>query len=279
MARNLRDQVIIITGGGTGIGAATARAAAAEGMHVVLNGRRADKLEEVAEEVRKFGRKTLVVPGDVAAAGVNDELLQRTTRELGGYYAVFASAGYGYFQPMHTQNESAMRRIFEVNFFAACELITQAARELIAGGKQGHLLMCSSALARFTLPCMGAYSATKAAQHHICRAMRMELRQYGIEVSSVHPVTTLTEFFDVEPKYTETAGTFRPKKRGIAVGPKPQPPSTVATAVLRCLKYPRPEVWTSRMARYGAAIMTIAPRFMDFIGAQAMPDRDDSAER
>ena len=90
--------------------------------------------------------------------------------------------------------------------------------------------MCSSAVARFTLPRYGAYCATKAAQAHMCRAMRVELRPHHIEVSSVHPITTTTEFVDVAQRRSGA----RPGETDIIHQvPKPfiQTPERVARAV------------------------------------------------
>ena len=75
MARDLTDQVIVITGASSGIGAATAVACARAGMDVVLNGRDAVRLEEVARQVRATGRGAEPVAGDITDAGLNTRLL------------------------------------------------------------------------------------------------------------------------------------------------------------------------------------------------------------
>jgi short-subunit dehydrogenase len=261
--RSLTNRNIIITGASSGIGAATAVACANAGMDVVLNARRADKLESVAERVRGAGRAAVVVEGDVGHEDTTSRLLDAVERRFGHIDVVFANAGYGVDRPMHEISDADLREIFEVNFFAAVELISAAAQRLIAAQRPGHLLMCSSCVSKFTLPGYGAYSATKAAQNHVCRAMHLELATHDIPVSSVHPISTRTEFGDVA---AERSGKAPNHGRDPDHAPRGfvQTPERVADAVVRCLRKPTPEVWTSTMTRFAASLFTFAPRLQDF---------------
>ena len=259
---NLQGKVAVITGGSSGIGAATARALAAEGMDLVLAARRADRLTTVAQSIRAMGRRVETVEIDVAAPNASNSLLDAAERAFGRFDVVFANAGYGMERAHHDTPEADLRHMFEVNFFASTDLITQAARRLIAADRKGHLLMCSSCLAKFTLPYYGAYAATKAAQGMMCRAMRFELEPHGIEVSSVHPVTTVTEFFEQSAARSglQATGSKVPDH-----APKffVQPPERVANAIVRCLKRPRSEVWTSLAVRLAAGFITAFPGMFD----------------
>lgn len=260
MAVQLRDRVIIITGASSaGIGAATAEQCARAGMHVVLNARREDRLEQTAERVRRHGVDAALVVGDVADPETTPRLIETALEHFGGFYAVFANAGYGMERAALDFSLDELRRIFDVNFFAAVDLVQQAGRRLREHHQPGHLLMCSSCLSRFTIPFYSAYSATKAAQAHVCSAMRAELKGAGIHVSSVMPITTQTEFHQ-----TVMAG------NGATIGTDELPkhasklfvhrPERVARAVLRCLERPKPEVWTSALVRFAAALFTLSPR-------------------
>jgi short-subunit dehydrogenase len=275
MAIDLRNRVLVVTGASSGIGAAAAIACAEAGMDVVLNGRRAAQLRTVAEQVRGCARAAEIVVGDVTEAGLNARLLDTAEQRFGRFDVVLANAGYGFKQPEHTLAIAELRAIFEVNFFAAFELLREAARRLLAQHRPGHLLMTSSAVAKFTLPNFGAYSATKAAQNHLCRAMRMELRGRGIEVSCVHPITTRTEFFARSAREGESPAEPR-LSRGRAL-PQTQPgwlvqsPEKVARAIVRCLRRPTPEVWTSIPARWMAGLVTMFPRLLDVVAGRVGP--------
>jgi short-subunit dehydrogenase len=258
----LRGKVAVITGGSSGIGAATARAVVAEGMRVVLAARRLERLHDVAASIRAQGGEVHAVAIDVAAPGASAQLLDAGERAFGRFDMVFANAGYGMERAHHETSEADLRQMFEVNFFASTDLVTQAARRLIAANRPGHLLMCSSCLAKFTIPYYGAYAATKAAQAMMCRAMRFELEPHGIEVSSVHPVTTMTEFFE-QSASRSGLGTHGSKVPDHAPKFLVQPPDRVARAIVACLKRPRSEVWTSLAVRLAAGFITAFPGMFD----------------
>ncbi len=274
MARVLTDQVIIITGASSGIGAATAIQCAKAGMDVVLNARRADRLEQVAAQICELGRHAKIVVGSVTDEGMTEQMLDAAQDAFGRFDVVFANAGYGFERSVVQMDDQELRQIFDVNFFASFDLIREAAKRLISDERPGHLLMCSSCLAKFTLPFFSAYSATKAAQNHFCRAMRLELARYNIEVSSVHPITTTTEFFEVSNQLSGKAdktSTVPDHASKMFV----QTPERVARAIVRCLGKPRPEVWTSHIVRSVAGVMTAFPWFFDLVVRKQAKGRRD----
>jgi short-subunit dehydrogenase len=264
MPVDLADKVMVITGASAGIGAATAIQCAEAGMDLVINARRSDRLESVAQRIQQIGRRVECVVGDVTDKNLSERLLDVAESRFGGFYAVFANAGVGLDKSAIETHEHDLRRIFEVNFFASVELIQTAARRLIEAERPGHLLMCSSSIAKFTIPRHSAYSATKAAQNHVCRAMRIELAHEHINVSSVHPITTDTEFFDVSAKRSD-----RPPGASRSIDRVPrmyvQSSQRVARAIVKCLRRPHPEVWTSFTVRLAAALFTFSPRLCDLM--------------
>jgi short-subunit dehydrogenase len=279
MARTLTDKVIIITGASSGIGAATAVECARAGMDVVLNARRADRLASVAEQVRQLGRREVRIVGDVTDAGISERMLDAAETEFGRFDAVFANAGYSRNLMVLDESDEEVRHLFEVNFFAALDLIRTAASRLIDQGRPGHLLMCSSCLSKFALPLHASYSATKACQNAYCSAMRHELRAHGIYVSSVHPITTRTEFFETAAKLSghddRTTG-LPDHTPGFLV----QRPERVARAVVKCLRRPRPEVWTSLFVRTAAGLMTMFPWMYELgVGFQTRKELEEVRRR
>ena len=273
MARQLIDRVIVITGASSGIGSATALACAQAGLDLVLNARRVDQLQDVADQVRQRGRRAELVVGDVTEPGMSARLLDTAEQHFGRFDAVFANAGFGVKRCVTDLAEPELREIFEVNFFAATDLLREAARRLIAARRRGHLLMCSSCVARFTLPEYGAYCATKAAQAHVCAAMRLELEPYDIKVSSVHPITTITEFVEVAHR---RSGLPTGQADIIHQVPKPfvQSSQRVARAVVACLRKPKPEVWTSHTVRWLAGAATACPSLLDAFMRRRLRGRD-----
>ncbi len=274
MSISLADKVIIITGASSGIGAATALACSAAGMPVLISGRNEERLASVAQQIEAQGRPVKMVLGDITEPDLSQRLLDTAQQHFGGFYAVFANAGVALDQPLYRMGMEEVRRHFDINFFSSTDLIIRAAQRLIAASQSGHLLSCSSCVAKFTLPGHGVYSATKAAQNHVSRALGMELQDRDIYVSSVMPITTRTDLFS-------TAATQRGLDGSKHKLPKHAPrffvqtPERVARAIVKCLRSPRPEVWTSLTVKLSAAFLTLAPRFADAVLRRSATDWKD----
>jgi short-subunit dehydrogenase len=253
------------------------------GHDLVLVARRRDRLHSVLSRASDAAGRLVraeLVTEDVAAPGANARILDAAERAFGRFDVVYANAGYGAEQPMHAMSAADLRAMFETNFFSSVELATESARRLIAARRRGHLLLCSSCVAKFTLPAFGAYSASKAAQAHVARAMAYELRDHGIMVSSVHPVTTATEFFDVvrdrmEPGAEQQYSIHDMSKFFV------QRPEKVARAIARSIGRPRTEIWTSFPTRLAAGFITAFPGcstwrsgFRAAAARRAPPERD-----
>lgn len=255
MARDLTDQVIAITGASSGIGAATAVACAQGGMHVALNARRQDRLEEVARQITPSGRQALVIGGDVDRDDDVNRFIDQTQSHFGRLDAVFANAGYGLYAAVDAATDEQVRAIFETNFFGTLRVIRAAVPVMRAQGR-GHILICSSAVSEIGLPMYGMYCATKAAQDSVASAMRAELADQGIDVSSVHPVGTSTDFYEATRIRSNES-----KSRYNTPSALVQTPEKVAKSIVRCLRKPKPEVWPQPWSRIGLAIVTAVPAF------------------
>ncbi len=255
----LAGKPVAITGASSGIGRAAAVACARAGMPVCVGARRTDKLEEVVREITRAGGRAVAVACDVTNPADCRAMVERTVESFGSIYAVFANAGYGFERAVHETTDAELREIFETNFWGSINIIRPALERMLEAGS-GHVLWCSSCLAKVGVPYSAAYSATKAAQDHFGRAMRHELGPRGIHVSTVHPVGTSTELWQVVERRSggRTAVAGKPSRAFL------QTPETVADAVVRCLRRPRGEVWTSTTVRLLFALVTAAPRLGDF---------------
>jgi len=254
----LAGRPVCITGASSGIGRATALACARAGMPVAASARREELLDELVGEIRAAGGRAEAVVADVAEEGSGEAVARACERAFGPPYAVFANAGYGYEAAHHETDPSTVRAIFETNVFGTLRLIDAALPGMLERGA-GHVLVCSSCLSALPTPFYGAYSATKSAQHHLASAMRVELRDRGVFVSTVHPVGTRTAFFEEAARRSESPRFLRAGRDG----PFMQSPERVARAVVRCLERPRAEVWTSLAARLSLNLSAVAPGLRD----------------
>jgi short-subunit dehydrogenase len=231
---------------------------------VLLTARREDKLTKVAERIRSAGGTAETLSADVTSTEDCERAVERCIERFGSIYSVYANAGYGFETPVHecltdAPKDDRIRAIFETNFFGSLNAIRPALPRMIEAGA-GHVLICSSSIGKFTVPRFGPYCASKAAQWHIARAMNAELRTKGVFVSSVHPIGTKTEFFDEAAKRSggkslteNTPDLFM------------QPAEKVAKAIVKCLRKPRAEVWTSTPVKLIAGVLTAAPNATDWL--------------
>jgi short-subunit dehydrogenase len=266
MAIDLKGKPIVIAGASSGIGRATAIACARAGMPVVLGARRMSKLEEVAREIESLGGRAAAIECDVSKEGECEKLIELCAERFGPLYAAYANAGYGFEATSLDTGTQRWREIFEVNFFGTIRLLDAAIPTMLSE-KRGHALICSSCLGRFPTPLYAAYTATKAAQHHLGRAMDVELRGRGVRVSTVHPIGTRTEFFDTAHSKSEDAK-FTKRTPRFAM----QHPETVAKAIVKCLRRPKPEVWTSFPTRTAIGIAAMFPKATDAVMRRMMRD-------
>jgi len=265
---NLNDKPILISGASSGIGAATAIACAKAGMKIGLMARREDRLEQVAQRIGQ--ENCCVIVGSVDSDDDCKRAIEECESRFGPMYSVLANAGYGSEQPCHDMSIDDIRAMFETNFYGSLRLVLPA----IAAFKErncGHAIMVASCLSKIGLPQYGAYCATKAAQDHFCRAMRLELHNTGVHVSSVHPIGTKTEFFDEAAK--RSSGSLKltnSSQRGM------QSPEKVAKAIVHCLGKPKGEVWTSLPVRLAVAATVAMPGFTDWGLRRVMKKRKDN---
>jgi short-subunit dehydrogenase len=247
-------KVILITGASSGIGAETAVAAGHAGMRVALAARRVDRLTEMAERVRQAGGQALVVPADISDGAQARTMVQRTLEHFGTIDVLFANAGFGYFGPT-LSDEATELAVWQTNYFGTLRCIREVL-PIMRARKSGHILVCSSVVARTGLPYYSAYAATKAAEDAFIRSLQLELEPAGIVVSGVYPGGTKTEW---------SKNVARHSRRDAVKENTPSmfmdSPERVARAVIRCINRPKPEVWPSRPSHVMTAIWTMFPRF------------------
>lgn len=260
MADELYDGVIVITGASSGIGAATALACARAGMHVAMGARRIERLKDLAGQIAQLGRQALPLHCDVNDGNAVKALCDTTFKTFGRIDVAFANAGYGLCLPVLDTTFQQQREIFDTNYFGTVRLIKAAVpymRQTPNG--LGHIFVCSSVVSELGPALHGPYAATKAAQDCLAQALRIELQPEGMFVTTVHPVGTRTEFFETSSKLSNAQATDNTPPCMM------QTPEKVADCIVDAIRSPRPEVWPKPIARYGVGLMTMFPRFANWI--------------
>ena len=192
------ERVLIITGASTGIGAATARHAAAAGWRLVLAARSEDKLRALADELggdeRAIARRC-----DVAVWEDQEALVRAALDAFGRVDAVFANAGFGAKRGFLEETPEHWKSMVDTNVTGVAFSVRAALPHFNERG-EGHFVLTSSVAGRRPLP-GSLYAATKHAVGAIGEGLRQELRQDGsrVRVTLIEPGLVATPFFDTPP--------------------------------------------------------------------------------
>ncbi len=244
----LHDKVAIVTGGSSGIGRATALALAEEGVHVSLAARTESVLCEVADDIRSLGCEALAVPTDVTCREQVDGLVAETMARWGRVDILVANAGVYVRSPIRELTVADVRRSMAVNFYGVLHTVLAAQPHMLERGS-GHIVLVSSLDGKIGLPQDAPYVAAKFALAGYGDVLRQELRQAGVQVTSVFPGrvdTPMIETLEV-PLISSKI-----------------PPEAVAKAIVSVLRWPRPEVIIPFRGRLLHWVNVLSPRFGDW---------------
>lgn len=193
----MEDRVLLITGASSGIGAATARAAAEKGYRLVLAARSVDKLDALAEEIGTD--RVMTVSCDVTSMGDQQAMVEQALERFGRLDAVFANAGRGGSPGGFSGADPEEWKDMLLTNVYGLGLTLQATLPALKES-QGHMLLTGSAAGRATIP-GSMYSASKWAVTGIGYNLREELRGTGMRVTLIEPGMVDTPFFDEPPAH------------------------------------------------------------------------------
>ena len=179
----LKDKTAIITGGGSGIGLATARAFCKEGAKVILFGRRKEKLISAADEL---GDSVLIIQGDMNHNDDLDQLINKTLNNFKGIDILVNSAGLFNGAPLHEISDSQWDGIMDINIRSIFQL-TRRVLPIMMAQKSGSIVHISSILSLIAVPQVAAYNVSKGALNQFSRSIAVEYGSYGIRSNSICP--------------------------------------------------------------------------------------------
>jgi 3-oxoacyl-[acyl-carrier protein] reductase len=188
--RDLNGIVVGITGASSGIGAATARALAAEGASVVLGARRKDRLAELAEEL---GSQVAVVELDVRQPADSQRLVDQAIDTFGKLDAIVVNAGVGMYGGIMDLSDEQLTEMIDTNVAGTIWPIRAAVPKFLDSGG-GDIVIVASVAGLRGAGDEAVYAATKHAQVGLAGGLDRELREKNIRVSTIAPGGTATEF-------------------------------------------------------------------------------------
>jgi NAD(P)-dependent dehydrogenase (short-subunit alcohol dehydrogenase family) len=174
-------KVVVIVGGNSGIGLASAKAFAAEGAHVVISGRNAATLRSAAQEI---GPAAVAIQSDIADLQQIGTLMQEVQRRHGRIDVLFVNAGIGAFLPIEKVTERDWEEIIGVNLKGVFFTVQKALPMMKTGGS---IVITSSIGGRMGIPTNSVYAASKAGVRALGRNFAAELVGRGIRVNVVSP--------------------------------------------------------------------------------------------
>ena len=268
--KDLADQVIVITGGSSGIGLVTARLAAKRGARLVLNARNEVALQQITSEINQAGGQAIGVAGDVGKFEDVKRIGDAAVERYGGLDTWVNNAGVSIYGQVLDQSLEDQRRLFDTNYWGVVHGSMIACGHLRTRGG-GALINVGSVLSDRAIPIQGTYCASKHAVKGYTDALRMELEEEGAPIS-----VTLIKPSAIDTPYIHHAKNLLPVE---PLNPPPvYAPETVAEAILHCAENPERDVIVGGGGKALTAMSYYAPRVTDKVMEATMFDLQKSDE-
>ena len=255
MKKRFENQVVLITGASSGIGAATAQLFAREGAICVLVARSEAKLQEVAKQLQSIGARTLVIPADVADRSQLDFVVAQVMEKFGHIDVLFNNAGKSYTGNIdQTAFIEHLEEMIQVDFLGSV-YATKAVLPIMLRQKHGHIINMSSVVGKKAFPKFTGYSSVMHAISGFTDGLRQELANTNIGVSIIHPALTQTPLLEK----VSAADMPEPFK-----AMTPIPVGKVAHAVVEGVYHNKAKITVPFQPRFLFFLDAIAVRFGDW---------------
>src|SRR5688572_6715283 len=252
--KQVKDQVIVITGASSGIGLATAKEAAARGARVVLNSRDPVDLSRAVGEIREDGGEAAMHVGDVADRSAMESLADTAISSFRRIDTWINNAGVSIYGEISEVDLQDARRLFETNYWGVVNGSLVAVEHLSTFG--GALINVGSVLSETGYPLQGHYAASKHAVKGFTDSLRLELEKHDAPVA-----VTLIQPGAIDTPYPAHARNYLPTE------PKHEAPvyapEVVADAILACAEKPRRNLRVGSSAKIYTAMEKVAPAIAD----------------
>ncbi len=192
---NLSGKALLITGGTSGIGRATALMAAKQGAKIVLSGRREREGNEVVNAIKSAGGQAAFFRADVTNEADVKALVEFTVKTYGRIDGAFNNAGIEQTGPIVEVTEADYRKVFDINVLGMIYSLKHEIPAMLSNGG-GSIVNTASVAGRIGMAGAGVYIASKHAVLGLTKTAAMEVAKQKIRVNAVSPAVIETEMFD-----------------------------------------------------------------------------------
>lgn len=255
-SRPFEQQVAIVTGASTGIGAAIAEALASTGAHVALAARSYDKLEHTAACCRQHGVQALSVPTDVSDQTQCQQLVDQTVKHFQQLDILINNAGISMRALFEEMDLSVMEQTMQINFWGTVYCTHAAMPYLLSS--QGWIVGVSSIAGFRGLPARTAYSASKFAMNGFLEALRTENQKTGLKVLTLCPGFTASNIRAAALNANGRPQGSSPRSEGAMMQPE-----TVAGAMIRAMQKGKKTLVLTRQGRLTVWLNKLINGLMD----------------
>jgi len=273
----LDQQTIVITGGSSGIGLATARIAAERGANVVIIARSAEGLETAAQGIRAEGGRCDTIQANVGSREDVAAAVEEVIARHGGFDTWVSNAGVGVYAKLEELSDEDHRQVFETNYWGVVHCATEALPHLKQRG--GALITTGSISSQMPAPVLSSYTASKYAVKGYIDSLRLELihDKAPVSVTLIQPSGINTPFASHALNQMDEAA---------KVPPPVYSPDLVAEAILRAAVHPTRDMIVGGAGRAMTLFARLVPDLADQVFARAFfatalrkgePNRSDAA--
>ena len=234
---DFKDKIVLITGASSGIGKETAIQFAKKGSKVILVARRKQKLEQIADDLKKSNISTLICECDVSDKLQVEKMSKLVLEKYGSIDILVNNAGFAIYGSVFDLTTEEIESQMATNYFGMIYCIKNFLPSMLEK-KSGHIINVASVAASFGLPGIASYCASKFAMLGFSEGLKHELKGTGIGITVVSPIMVRTNFFD-HPSFKKM-----PKYSSTSLSDK-----TVAKAILRAANSPRLEIIVPSVVR------------------------------
>lgn len=252
----MKDKVIIITGGSSGIGRACAFRFAKEGARIVISARNEENLKEVEQELLKMGAEVLAVTSDVSNENDCVRLINETLNRFGRIDVLINNAGISMRALFKDLDLKVMRQLIEINFFGTVYCTKYAMRQLLK--HKGSVVGISSIAGFQGLPGRTGYSASKFAMQGFLDALRVENLKTGLHVMTVCPGYTESNIRNVALTANGSLQGESPREEK-----KMMTSEEVADYIFRGVVSRKPEIVLTAQGKLAFYLRKFFPRLVD----------------